>query len=123
MNTLEALHAMKEGLLKQGCKAGRMITNGNGTTFQCQYKDDKGNRCGIGVITPDDRIDIYADQNIPIQDIFEQEVSAGQTWCKGLNIGILDRAQDIHDHSPVEHWEVKFDKLIERVTNGDLQNR
>src|SRR4051812_42285157 len=88
----------------QGCKSLRGSS--------CAYRDNKGHKCAIGILIPDDEYSDYFDS----MDASLNGLSPVGILMLKLGYEDLDflmALQDIHDSYEVTQWEQRFNELAE----------
>lgn len=99
MNDREAFDKIKKHLLTQNARAEEYC---NGVT-QCRLRLEDGKRCAIGVL--------IKDYTPALEELDPEELNDHFNW--GLNIGMLNDLQALHDNHSPEDWPEHLDIVEE----------
>lgn len=91
MNNQQAFDIVCKHLLSMKHQSGIVEEDG---TISCQYRDDRGNMCAVGVLIPDDVYSNEFEGTSITQLIQRKEV---ENIFKGCDIGLLCKFQTVHD--------------------------
>lgn len=96
LNNREAFDTVKGHLLTQMARS----VNDSG---ECMYRGLEGRKCAVGCLIPDEEYDVRMERKRA--SVVRQSVRS----LSGLDRGMLERLQVIHDSFDVETWEAKLD--------------
>jgi len=68
-------------------------------TGKCYYLTDDKLRCAVGVLVPDDQIDMWKDKLCGIRNIPKPMVDAAGIESTTNNLDFLSRLQNVHDNA------------------------
>jgi hypothetical protein len=96
LTKLEIFQTVRDKLNAQGERAGQVTHIGTHSSFQCFYRDDKGRKCAIGQLIPDD-VDTEAFEGSSVNTILQIDGIGGFPKYRPDNFEKRNRAKALKE--------------------------
>jgi len=109
MNSQEVFDFVVNHLRLQNAKSVEDVEEG-----RCLYRGPEGRKCAVGCLIPDKNYSPYMEGRNIIAIACEGTLSYETQKLFVEHGNLLFGLQQVHDHSPIEEWESKFQLIAQK---------